>query len=442
MIFRRYGTFTGGIDLPDEKQATLNSPIRPCPRIETLRVPLAPCGGRAARLTVQPGRNVTAGQRIAQADDDNAVDIFAPLAGLVVGETTVRVAGRDGLAGSSAVELTDLSRPGRIGFVSPVFDWRAASAETLRQRVAEGGLTTHGRSPTPLRRWLGRAIEKRCRLLIANAMEAQPYVTSDHRLLAEYGAEVVRGLAILARCIGAREIILAADQRRTDQYRRLVGPARMYQVTRIALTHKYPTGADNILVKLLTRREAPVGGDTMDAGAAVIDVASCFATYRWVACGLPPAARVVTVSGERIAEPGNLWVPFGASCELLAEGAEPPVIHGGPMVGLKIKAGAVVGPATDAVLAIEAPVPTNPTPCIRCGWCTDHCPARLNVAAINDIFELGQVEQARKAGVPACVECGVCSYVCPARLPLSQRVKQLKWAIRNEKKTMPLFAEH
>jgi Na+-translocating ferredoxin:NAD+ oxidoreductase subunit C len=81
------------------------------------------------------------------------------------------------------------------------------------------------------------------------------------------------------------------------------------------------------------------------------------------------------------------------------------------------------------VLAIEpAPMPPS-SPCIRCGWCTDYCPARLNVAALNDRFELGLLHRLRATGVQACVECGICSYVCPARLPLSHRVGQLRRAL-------------
>jgi electron transport complex protein RnfC len=56
----------------------------------------------------------------------------------------------------------------------------------------------------------------------------------------------------------------------------------------------------------------------------------------------------------------------------------------------------------------------------------DHCPARLNVAMLNDAFELSLVDRAALGGALACVECGVCGYICPARLPLTQRVKQLK----------------
>ncbi|HUU21213.1 MAG TPA: RnfABCDGE type electron transport complex subunit C [Phycisphaerae bacterium] len=426
MIFRRYGRFTGGIALPDEKRATLDLPIRPCPPMERLAIPLAPCGGKPARLLVQPPAAVEAGQKIAAPDDEDGAPVFAPLSGRITGLTTVRVAGEAGFAPSPAAELTALGKPGTIRPMTPVFPWREADPEALIRRIAEGGLTTHRARPVPLVRWVRAARQKRARTLIANGMEQQPYVTADHRLLTEHGTGIIRGLAILGRATGIDDMVLAVDHRRTDDYRKLVETAGSYGVTRIALSSKYPTGNDTMLVKVLCRREVPPGGGPIDVGAAVIDVATCFAVYRWVACGAPPTARVVTVSGERTASPGNLWVPFGARCRELAGPADPPIIHGGPMSGLRCPPDAVVTPATDAVLAIDTPPFAAATPCIRCGWCTDHCPARLNVAALNDAFELGELDRSERLGAPACVACGVCTYVCPARLPLSQRVKRMK----------------
>jgi electron transport complex protein RnfC len=260
-------------------------------------------------------------------------------------------------------------------------------------------------------------------------MEHEPYVTSDHRLLGEYGTEVIRGLAILARAIEAESILLAVDGRRTDDYRELVGPARLFGVDLIALGPKYPTGADPMLAKVLTKREVPLGGTVMDLGVASIDPAACFATYRWVVCESPPVARVVTLSGEYAEHPGNYWVPYGTPCEHLVGSLEGTHMHGGPMTGLRLRSNVVVGPTTDAVLSLNAPAPAPPSPCIRCGWCTDHCPARLNVSALNDHFEMGDVDAAWRSGTLACVHCGICTYVCPARLPLAQRVQELKRSI-------------
>ena len=99
------------------------------------------------------------------------------------------------------------------------------------------------------------------------------------------------------------------------------------------------------------------------------------------------------------------------------------------MVGFQCGPDVVVGPGTDAVLAIDTPPFQPPAPCIRCGWCADYCPARLNIAALNDAFELGEIDRAERLGAPACVGCGVCTYVCPARLPLTQRVKEINRTI-------------
>ena len=442
MIFGRYGTFTGGINLPDEKHATLERLIEPCCPAATLRVPLAVCTPAGAAADVEVGRCVEAGQRIGRGGAA-APDVFAPLAGRVCALAAAGAALADGVACVPAVELTDLAPwpdlpAGQCDDAD--FDWQAAEPEALRAHIAAGALTTHRRPPVALSAWMRRARRARCRLLVANVMENQPYVTADHRLLAERGVQVVEGLAILARAIQADESALVVDHRRTGAYRSLDRHARRRKVSRVALAHKYPTGADPILVKVLTGREVPIGGSTPDVGVAVIDAPSCFAVFQWVARACRPAGRVVTLAGRREPAPRNVYVPFGTPCADLAGSAHRPVIHGGPMVGLRCAPDAVVTPSTDLLLCLDLPETPVPGPCIRCGWCTDCCPARLNVAALNDLFEMGQVDRARRAGAEACVECGTCSYVCPARLPLSQRAKQLKRTVRHLRRTMPLFA--
>lgn len=434
MLFRRYGTFTGGIDLPEEKHATLDAPIRRPAPAQRLRVPLAPCGKSAAKPVVKPGHQVTAGQRIARAVDTTCVDVFAPLSGKVGPATAVQAATAAGFVAGPAIELTDLAAEQFPPMCESSHDWQRAEPSALRLRLAEGGLTTCHHPLEPLSAWLDRALSNRCHTLIANVMENQPYLTAEHRLMVEHGPEVIVGLAILARAMEASEIVLAADWRRRSRYRHIAGAASRYNISSIGLPHKYPIGADTILVKVLTRRESPPGASTTAVGAAVVSASTCLAVCWWVACGIPATHRVLTVSGEMAKECGNFLVPQGTACAEIAQSGTQPLIHGGPMVGLECTPDAVVTAATDALLAIE-PMPFEPAgTCIRCGWCTDHCPARLNVAALNDAFELGMVDLARRAGVRACLECGVCSYVCPARLPLTSRLEQLKRAVNHGKR--------
>ncbi|MHC4563446.1 MAG: 4Fe-4S dicluster domain-containing protein [Planctomycetota bacterium] len=429
MLLRRHGSFEGGIEVPDEKRETIGAAIHPASLPERLRVPLAMTATTPARPVVAAGQRVAAYQPLTAVGGDVELPIFSPVAGRVASTDAVAdiPTGR-GFRAVAAVELTDLEapQPAKPTDAEPPL---SAEPKHLQRQIAQGHLTTFRRPPQPLRRWMELATTRPCQLLVANVMENQPYLTADHRLLVEHGEDVLWGLATLGRAIGAGQIALAVDLRRTGSYRHLITPADRYGVQRIALPHKYPIGIDVILLKTLTGVETPQGRQPFDIGAAVIDAATCLAVCRWLRDGQRTTMRTVTVAGEQVVHSGNFLAPFGMLCRDLARVTSRSLIHGGPMVGLQCTPHAVVTPATDAVLAVGLADMAPPSPCIRCGWCSDHCPARLNVAALNDAFELVQVAHAHRAGAEACVRCGICSYVCPARLPLTERVEQLKAAL-------------
>jgi electron transport complex protein RnfC len=439
-VFNRYGQFVGGIDLPDETSRTIDRPIAAIDAVETLRVPLAPCGREGARPVVDVGERVDCGQRIALAAGPRDVDIFSPVGGRISALTTAVIChGRD-LLESPALAITDIRGTCEIGSAREVYDWRTASSQTIRDRLLESQLATCRQRPEPLARWVQRSFTAGCQDLIVNAMENQPYLTADHRVLVEYGPEVIQGLAILALAIEARQVILAVDARHTRDYRNLVEPAIQYSVNRVALPHKYPIGADNILIKVLTRKEVPSEGRPSDIQTAVIDVASCLSVYRYIACGQRLTGRVVTVDGEGVEHPGNVFAPFGTSCRTLLETAAAPLVLGGPMLGREAPQESVITQACESVLALTPALHAPASQCIRCGWCRDHCPVRLNVATLNDMYELGDLEQAEHLGATSCVGCGVCSYVCPARLPLTDRVRRLAGTLRRQHTTLPLYS--
>jgi len=454
----RYGTFSGGIDLPDEKDTTLETPITTIENISHLRVPLAPVHTTPAKPIVSIGQRVHQGEKIAQSSGDGQVDIFAPLAGRVskfcqvilpVNTPASLCQDRDeyiiGWRVSPAIELVNLDRIEPFSSSSSVYNWLAADEFSLRERIAEGGLTTFNKRPVSLANYITTARNAHVDTLIANVMENTPYITSDHRILAEHGLEVIGGLSIIARAMGVSNVILTVDHRRTDSYRQAIAPSRLHGIRTIALSNKYPIGTNSILIRVLTRRRTRPEGEGLEVGVAVVDAATCLATYRWVVFGEVPTARVVTISGPAVKNPANLLIPFGADAEevLTSAGVESDclTIHGSVMMGNEIikcatPAGesipAVVSSSTNALLALEQSAhssDTTATPCIRCGWCSDSCPVRLNVAALNDDFELGRINSAKRRGCMYCIDCGICSYVCPARLPLARRIKLLKLAI-------------
>ncbi len=441
---QRFGTFVGGIDLPDETHATINKDIEPIPIPKALHVPADPCGLGDVEVLVRPGRRVRDGDRLAVAGG-GAMPVFAPTGGVVTGVGRCRLAGRP--SGTDldtyayecpSIELTDLTDPEAAGTEAP-FPWEDATAEQLIDHLAAGGLTTAAAPPEPLARWCERHRRAAADVLIINGLENEPYLTCEHRLMATRGEAIVTAAAVIARALGVRRTALAVDARRVDRYRAMGAAAERREIQSLAVQHKYPMGHPTMLTKVITRRVPPPGRSPADVGVAVLDVTTCAAVHRWIATGCPPTWRPVTVSGAHVRRPGNRLAPMGmAAWELLTACGAPVAgnfCHGGPMTGVALPDDAVVGPGTSGLLSLPAPDERTATACIRCGWCTDRCPVRLDVASLNDMYELGELERARRYDVTACLGCGVCSYVCPARWPLTHRVRTLATLVRRDEPT-------
>ncbi len=425
MFRHRYGNFSGGIDLPDQKRKTLSAPISALTVPPHLYVPLSYGQADIAVPLVRPGQHVRTGQVIAAGDGYRTADVVAPLSGLVEEVTTAAVAGPEGFVTVDALKINSLRGDPPADEAPLGVNWLRMDVDALEQFIHRGGLSMCRHPMIALRAWIDRARRHDVSLVVLNAMENQPYLTADHRMLTEHGREVLCGLAIISKLIGAGRTAMAVEQPRAEGYQHLADSAAAMGVELLALPHKYPTGADPILLKIIAGREIPMGQQAVDIGAAVVDPATALAVAQWVLMGRRPATRIITVAGPQIRQPGNRLIPLGTPVECLCELPGVPLTHGGPMNGLRCPPRAIVTPATEAILALALQEHASPGPCIRCGFCSDHCPSRINVAAINDAFELVDLPLARSAGALACVNCGVCSYVCPSRLPLTHRVREV-----------------
>ncbi len=430
---QRFGAFTGGIDLRADKDDTRDEQITPICPAEALRVPIDPALLGHAKPLVAPGDTIQAGQRIALAG--GRMPILAPSDG-VVGAVQECV-----LAGAATprnptptIEITQPTAIEPWSTAMPEYAWRPASADELLDKLRESGVTTCEQRPGILAEFCDAAIEAKTDALIANGLENQPHLTAKHRTLREFGADAMQGLAILRTIIGAKQTTLAVDSRLTDSYRSVVGPAEDLDIEPVAVAPKYPVDHPAMLTRVVTNRKVRPGESTLTVGVGVVNIAACLATYHAIACDRPATQTVVTVAGLNVNRPGNYLAPFGTPIDDLLTVAEaspnlPSPCHNGPMTGATVEPGAVVGPGTAAVLSLAPYDQRRATACIRCAWCTDHCPVRLDVTSLNDMYELGQLDRAARYDVAACLGCGVCSYICPAHLPLTYRVMQLKQAV-------------
>src|SRR5699024_2694520 len=99
-------------------------------------------------------------------------------------------------------------------------------------------------------------------------------------------------------------------------------------------------GAEKMLIKRVTGRQVPRGGLPADVGCVVSNISTTKAIADAIQKGMPLIERVVTVTGERLKNPGNYIVKIGTNtkdlidyCGGVTGDGEVTVKAGGPMMG-------------------------------------------------------------------------------------------------------------
>ena len=276
--------------------------------------------------------------------------------------------------------------------------------------------------------------------LIANACECEPYITADDSLLRTTPEQVLEGMTILADILHPQRVVLAVEDNKVQAIEKVKGLLDKYpQVELKVLPTRYPQGAEKQLCQSITGREVEPGKLPVSIGCAVFNVSTFAAIYRAVRMGVPLTQRIVTISGEAIAEPQNFNVRIGTSFFDLIHVAgglnekTERVISGGPMMGIAQNNLQVpVVKATNSILCLLKDVngaAENPV-CLRCGKCVGVCPMRLQPLYMYRFVHAGRVDELNRLNVLDCIECGSCAFTCPGKLPLVESFRKGKKLVK------------
>jgi len=276
--------------------------------------------------------------------------------------------------------------------------------------------------------------------LIANACECEPYITADDSLLRTDPEHVLEGMDILQQVLKPERTVLAVEDNKAEAIEKINGILKEYPgIELVILPTRYPQGAEKQLIQSVTGRQVPPGKLPVSVGCAVFNVSTYAAIYRAVRLGMPLVQRIVTVSGEAIAEPQNFIVRIGTPFHDLVEAAgglhdkTERVISGGPMMGVAQSDLAVpVLKATNSILCLlkdENGAAENPV-CLRCGKCVTVCPMRLHPTYMYRFTNAGRVDQLQRLNILDCMECGSCAFTCPGKLPLVETFRKGKQMVR------------
>ena len=281
---------------------------------------------------------------------------------------------------------------------------------------------------------------KKIDTLIINGAECEPYLTADHRMMLEHAQEIHIGIEILRNILGAKSVRIAIEDNKPDaiQAMELALKQMAGDVAVSVLKTSYPQGAEKQQIFSVTGRQVPRGGLPMDVGCVVENISTAYAVYEAVMKGQPLTYRAITVTGDAIENPSNLWVPCGtqyhtliAACGGMLSHAMK-VISGGPMMGFTVSGLDIPTTKTSSgLLCLTQARVANYTSqaCISCGRCVEACPMRLIPSELSQFIEAEDVASAEQIGLMDCVECGSCAYVCPAHRPLVHHFRRGKGVV-------------
>ncbi|HSC59158.1 MAG TPA: electron transport complex subunit RsxC [Gemmatimonadales bacterium] len=429
--------FRHGVHPPEEKGLTSGLPIRRMPFPDEIVLPLRQHAGKPAIPCVKVGDHVERGDPVALADGWVSVPIHASAAGTV---TAIDWWPHPDGSMAQAVKIKVDRFAAQVPRPRMVPHWEGLSTDQVIRAVQDAGVVGLGGAAFPTHVKLAPPKDHAVHTLIINGAECEPYLTSDHRTMAEHPDRVLFGIRVMMHCLGVTRCVVGVERNKPDAIAALQGarPADL-DVTILPLTVKYPQGAEKMLIHAVTGIEVPSGQLPVSVGVVVQNVGSVSAIAEVFETGLPLIERIVTVSGRGLRRPANLIVPVGTKLRDLIgycggmtdDGVE--VIIGGPMMGqaqADLDAPVLKGTTGVVVLRREETRQEKVYPCIHCGRCLEACPVFLNPSLLGDFARVGRYEDMAEHHLADCMLCGSCAYVCPSNIPLAQFFQAGKAALR------------
>ena len=403
-----------------------------------LVIPMLQHIGAPCTPLVQVGDHVLRGQKIGDGEG-LCVPVHASVSGTVVAiEPRPHTNGR--MITAVVIENDFKDTPVAVnGLDAPL---EALDIDEVLHRIREAGIVGMGGAAFPGNVKALSAMGK-VDTLIANACECEPYITSDDSLLRTTPKQVLEGMQILRQVLKPSRAVLAVEDNKTAAIEKLRGMLKDYPGIGLAvLPTRYPQGAEKQLIQALTGREVAPGQLPVSVNCAVFNVSTYAAIYRAVRHGFPVTQRIVTVSGEAIAQPQNFVVRIGTPFRDLIDVAgglhdkTERVISGGPMMGFAQSDLQVpVVKATNSILCLlkdQNGAAENPV-CLRCGKCVSVCPMRLQPLYLYRFVNAARMDELERLHLMDCMECGSCAFTCPGKLPLVETFRKGKQFLREAK---------
>ena len=425
----------GGIH-PEENKLTHEVPTQVAPLPKLAIFPLSQHIGAPAKPVVAKGDKVKVGTVLAEAGGFVSAPIHSSVSGTVAKiDTSFDATGYRkpviiiNVEGDEWDESIDRSETLETVEAHPEL-----TPQEIVERIKNAGVTGMGGAGFPTFIKLCPPPTAKAECVIINAVECEPYITSDYRLMMEHADEILEGLKLLMKAAKVDKGYIGIETNKPKAIQLLTEKtAQLPQIEVVPLKQRYPQGGEKQLVDAVIRRQVPAPpAIPVNVGAIVQNVGTAFAVYQAVMKNKPLFERYTTVTGKQLSQPGNFLVRMGtpmkdllALCGGIPEG-EHKLLAGGPMMGKALNTDEVpVCKGTNSVTLIsgEEAVRKDPDPCIRCAKCVGACPMGLEPYLLATLSAKKNWERAEREDIVSCIECGSCQFTCPSHRPILDNIR-------------------
>jgi len=413
------------LHLDGHKELTNHGEVKNIVAGKKVFIPLMAC----TDILVNAGDYVKAGTMIAKRNDHFTVPIFSSVSGKVLGiEELEHSTGR-------VIDHLVVENDGKYDFEKPFepMDAETASVEELVNFMMNAGIVGCGGAGFPS--YVKYRGAKGIHTLLINAVECEPYITADYRIIDNQVEDLLYGTKTMLKMSGAKEALIAIKKTKKDlidKVREALKGQDQMKVTEVP--DQYPMGWERTLIyEVFKKRYDKLPGEI---GVIVNNATTAIAFSEALKYGRPIMEKICTISGDGLKSPSNVRVPVGVSVKDIVEqiggyaGEEVRVIGGGPMMGRTQTTDDVVITTSSNAITVLKPDPVDTIACLRCGRCNDNCPAGILPVRINNAEEAGDVKLLAKLRADQCIECGMCTYVCPSKIEVTEGVRRGKALLR------------
>lgn len=375
----------------------------------------APCD-----VLVKVGDFVKVGQKIGDSQAAFSVPVHATVSGKVTAITDYQT------AMGAVCKAVEIEPDGEQTVSEEVKPPVITDKESFIKAVRESGVCGLGGAgfPTHIKLNPKTPIDT----IVINAAECEPYITADYREMMENTEDVLSGIRLVKERLGIKNAKIAVEANKPEAIKKFEDMAKNDDtIDIVTLPSAYPQGAEKVIIYNSTGRIVEEGKLPSDVGVIVLNVSTAAFIYRYSKTGMPFMTRRITVDGNAVGEPKNVFAQVGTPfvdvlrfCKTDIDSIRK-LISGGPMMGMSVPdINLPVMKTTNALLAFNHYDERETSACIRCGRCVRVCPLGLMPAEIDKAYKIKDIEDLKALKVMLCMNCGSCTFVCPANRKLAE----------------------